>query len=123
MPLSNIVFKANPTREIEVLGKKIVVKSLTTKDTLAMDIDLLDFMGSSGDKDASPDLKTVVRGMIEFLSVAIVSIDGEVSSSKEETKEFLLNQDYGIVTAIFAAVNKDQASEVTEVKKSAETQP
>ena len=123
MSLSSIVFKANPTREVEVLGKKIIVRGLTTKDTLDMDINLLEFMESAAGSDKQTDLKTIVKGMIEFLAAAIVSIDGQIPESKEETKQFLLDQDYGIISAIFAEVNKDQIAEVAETKKSEETQP
>jgi len=118
MSLSSIVFKEHPTREFEALGKKIVVRGITARDTLDMDMDLLDFMTKEG---TDIDLRTTVKGMIEYLSAAIVSIDGEKPENKEETKNFLLDQEQGVVIQIFAAANAQEIQTAAEVKKSEET--
>jgi len=115
MSLSSIVFKENPTREFEALGKKIVIRGITARDTLDMDMDLLEFMTKEGDEI---DLRTTVKGMIEYLAAAIISIDGEKPESKEETKNFLLDQEQGIVIQIFAAANAEAAEAIQEAKKS-----
>jgi hypothetical protein len=106
MAISKIVFSKDAEKEIEVGGHKIVIRKLTTRDTLGLEVD----MSALGDEKA--DLKTMLASTIDILSSTIVSVDGEKADGKEDAKEFLMNLEQRFVTEIFT---KSQiGGEVTE---------
>jgi hypothetical protein len=95
MAISKIVFSKDVEKEIEVGGHKIVVRKLTTRDTLGLEVD----MSALGDEKA--DIKTMLTSTIDILSSIIVSVDGEKSEGKEDAKEFLLNLEQKYISEIF----------------------
>lgn len=110
MSLANISFSKNPQREIVVMDKKIVIRSLTTKDTLEMNVDYAAFAAAGEDgKEGKEnfDIKKMLSNVVEILSSSIVSIDGQVPDSREELKSFLLAQEQEVVLAIFKEANQN----------------
>jgi len=85
------VFKPIQQKEYEIMGKKVVLKTLKTKDTMEMNISIKEDMKSND----------LLRFAVELLSVAIVSIEGIVPDNVSQTKEFLENQESSIVFEIF----------------------
>ena len=88
MSLEKLVWGGELTQpfDVEINGKthNIVLRTLTTEDSLAMDLNIM-----SEDK---PDTKMILADAIEMLSRAIVSIDGNIPDGVEETKAFLLKR-------------------------------
>lgn len=111
MSLAKVIFKENPTKEFEVMGKKVVVRGLTTKDTLDMDID---FEQMSSD---SANIKFMLKNVIEILASILVSIDGNTPDNREESKEFLLNQSQDVVMEIFKQADVFGTKNADEIKK------
>lgn len=94
MALSKIVFTKNEGKEIEVDGHKLVVRKLTARDTIGLEMDMSVF----GKENV--DVKTMLASTIEVLSALIISVDGEKSEGKEDAKEFLLNLDQKQINTI-----------------------
>jgi len=85
--LNDIVFKSVQSKEFDVMGKKVLIKTLTTKDNIELDVELRE------------DIKTseLLVIAVKILSRAIVSIDGIVPDNAEETKGFLESQESSVV--------------------------
>ena len=92
MGLSNVVFSKNPNTEFEIEGHKFVTRKLLTKDMLDMD--------EVEDDEKKVTVKDVVIDNVNILSKIIISIDGEVPDSQEETKEWLMNIENRVVIEI-----------------------
>ena len=105
--LASIVFKAPEAKEIEVMGHKIYIKTLNTKDTLAMDFDY-----SKIAEDQS--IKGILTGAVELLSSMITKIDDIEIKDRSENKEFLLNQEQSVIMEIFTKADFNQTSGVPE---------
>ncbi len=88
--LNDIVFRPVATREFEILGKKIILKALTTRDNLQMEF-------GSFENNAEVNIKDILKMAIDILSYSLVSIDGIAPENPAETKEYLLNQEQTIV--------------------------
>ena len=95
--LAEMTFKPIITKEFEVMGKKILLRTLTTKDTLELDLN---------SQTEKPNLKDLLSFGVDTLSHCIVSVDGVTPDSVAECKEFLLKQDQGVVIQI---LNKYQS--------------
>lgn len=104
--LSDIVFKASLTKEFDVMGHKVVLRSLTTKDTIELNLE---------DKS---DFKT--KDLLEFalkiLSKAIVSIDGIVPDNGEEVIKYLETQDAEVVLNLLSKYQDISNVSETEIK-------
>ncbi len=107
--LADIVFKAPETKEIEVMGHKISIKTLTTKDTLEMDFDY-----SQLGEDQS--IKGILTGAVELLASMIVKIDDIEIKERNDIKEFLLNQEQSVIMEIFTKADFNQTSGVPEAE-------
>jgi hypothetical protein len=70
--------------EIKIKNKdrKIVLRALNTEDTLGMDLNTMTRENS--------DTKAILQDAVQILSRSIVSIDGQVPDSPEETRDFLM---------------------------------
>lgn len=97
MALKDVIFQENPTKTIEVLGKNIEVRGLTTRDTLAMNVDF----GKLLDDANGQDIKLVLNSVVEVLSNIIVTVGGQKPTSTDETREWLLSQSQPVVMDIF----------------------
>jgi hypothetical protein len=95
--LSNFVFKDIVRKEIECMGKKIEIKALSTRDTMAMNI---------GDFNEKMNTKEILNYAIELLSHSIVSVDGTSPDDKKDTREMLENQAPEVVFDILEKYNK-----------------
>lgn len=116
MGLSGIVFTKDPKREIEVEGHKIIVKRLTSRDSLEMESAI---NSVSAEK---VDFKVMLTAFIDILSVVILEVDGVKAESKADTKEFLLGLEQAHVTDIFTKAKVFGEVTPDEVKKSPGTQ-
>jgi len=121
--LSKVIFKEVAVKEIEVLGHKIVIRGLTTRDSLEMDVDYTDIMketpkAKEGEETKEPaiNLKAMIQNMIEVLSSIIVSIDGITPDNRNETKAFLLDQEQSIVSEIFSKADVYSTKAAEEIK-------
>ena len=90
--LSEISFSEVLEKEYEIRGKKVRLRALRTRDTMDMTIEI-------GEDAKTNDL---LKFAIEMLSKALVSIDGVVPDSPEESREFLLNQEASVVFEILS---------------------
>jgi hypothetical protein len=99
--LSSIIFTEKQQKEAEVLGHKIVFKSLTTRDTLSLNLDYKTITGEANAAEGI-DAKAMLGNMLEMLSASIVSIDGIAPDNKAETMEFLLNQEQATILELFS---------------------
>ena len=95
--LAKIVFSAKQEKEVEVLGHKVVFRSLTTRDSLEMDFDYAELAKEENKNNP----KAMLKNMIELLAASIVSIDGVAPENRQETKEWLLDQEQTSVIEIF----------------------
>jgi hypothetical protein len=93
--LSGIVFGKNGTEVLEVMGHKVEVKKLTTKDMIEGKIDLSIFA------EDKPNMSELMANVVRALAFAIISIDGIKPDNHEATAEFLLNQEQSVVLTIF----------------------
>jgi hypothetical protein len=112
MSLAKVIFKEAPTKEFEVMGKKIVVRGLTTRDTIEMDIDFEAMSNSNGG-----DIKLILKNIIEMLASTLVSIDGQTPDNRADAKEFLLNQEQEVVMEIFKQSDLFGTKATEEIKK------
>jgi hypothetical protein len=101
MSLKNIIFTPTPVKEIEYLGHKIVIKALTLRDTLEMNLDFKAMSSTAEDAD----LKSMLSNTIELLCSVIVSVDGEKPDNREDTREFLLAQGQKDIMELFKLAN------------------
>ena len=93
--LSQMVFDPQIQKEYELKGHKIVLKSLTTKDTVNLEYTV--------DGEENPNVQHVLKAAIELLSTSLVSIDGEKPDNLDEARLFFVNQTPNIV---FEFLNK-----------------
>ncbi len=107
--LNEIVFKPILTQEFEVLGKKVILKELTTKDNLEMDY--------SSFQTENVNVKDILKMALDILSYSIVSIDGIVPENAKETREFLLNQEQSIVLDLLTKYQSILEEGKEEIKK------
>lgn len=88
MSLEKLVWggEVNKEFEVEINGTKhlIVLRSLNTEDTLGMDLNIMN--------QEKPDTRAILADAIQMLSRSIMSIDGNIPDSPEETKQFLLKK-------------------------------
>lgn len=85
--LNEIMFKPIQSKEFELMGKKIVLKALNTKDTIELDLEVREGFTTS----------ELLKFAVKVLSRAIVSIEGIVPDNFEETKQYLETQDSNVV--------------------------
>jgi len=95
--LNEIVFKPIQMKEFTVAGKRVTLKSLTTKDNIDLDINATDSMNSTKD--------ILVLG-IKILSRSIVEIEGVRPDNEKEIVDFLHNQDASVVLDLLASYQK-----------------
>ena len=93
--LSKIVFGKNVEHSFELEGHTFVVRKLTARDVMNLEID------ASEMQKEEVTLKTMLQSTIDVLASVIVSIDGEVPDNKAETKEWLLGQEQSLINEIF----------------------
>jgi hypothetical protein len=86
--LNEIVFKPIQMKEYVIAGKKVVLKSLTTKDNIELDINASDNLNST---------KDILVLATKILSRSIVEIEGIKPDSEREIVDFLHNQEASIV--------------------------
>ena len=107
--LSEIAFSEVSQKEFDIRGKKVLLKTLKTKDNITMTTDI--------DEDTKrPEL---LAYSVDMLSKAIVSVDGVIPDSQEETKEFLLNQEAVVIFEIlskYQELNKVTAEDVKNLE-------
>ncbi len=108
--LNDIIFKQSITKEFEVLGKKVILRTLTTKDNLDMDY-------TSFQTSEELNIKDILKTGLDILSRSLVSIDGVVPESAQETKDFLLNQDQSVIIDLLSKYQTMVSEEKTEIKK------
>jgi hypothetical protein len=86
MSLEKLVWGGEVTKEFDVIIKgtthKVVLRSLNTEDTLAMDLNII--------SQEKPDTKQILTDAVSMLSRSIISIDGNIPDSAEETKDLLM---------------------------------
>lgn len=90
--LSEIVFKPVQSKEFDVMGKKVLLRSLNTRDTIELDLEVKE------------EFKTneLLEFGVKILSRAVVSIDGVTPDNPAETKAFLESQESSVVFEILA---------------------
>ena len=113
MSLEQLVWGKEIVKEFDVTmqgaARKFVLRSLTTEDTLAMDLKIMN--------TEKPGTRDILADAVEMLSRSIVSIDGVKPDSPEETKSFLLKKLQ--TNDVFALLEKFQSltdSVAAEVK-------
>lgn len=103
MSLEKLVWGGEVTKEFDVkiggVDRKFVLRSLNTGDTLSMSLNLMN--------QEKPDTVAILKDSVEMLSRSIVSIDGNIPDSPEETKAFLLKKTQ--TSDIFAILEKFQS--------------
>lgn len=104
--LSEIVFKPVQSKEFEVMGKKVVLKSLTTKDTIELNIEVKEGFTST----------QLLSFALTLLSRAVVSVDGVVPESPADVIKFLEAQDSSVVFAILGKYQELTQIDVEEIK-------
>lgn len=102
MSLAGIVFSPSQERVIEYKGHKVVVRNLTTKDTIEMSLDFKSMTAESADETS---IKAMLSNVVEILSSIIISIDEQKPDNREEAKNFLLNQSQNDVMELFKQAN------------------
>ena len=106
--LADIVFQTVTSKEFDVKGHKIKLRSLTTKDNLELEI-------GSGDKIENTN--QILKFALKILSRSIVAIDDVVPENEKEVVEFLGNQHPDIVFEIFENYQKINENLGEEIKK------
>ena len=115
--LSKLVFKEVQQSDIEVMGHKIVLRSLTTRDSLEMDVDYANMLEETKEgEEPKVDMKAMIKNMVEMLSSIIVSIDGIKPENREETKDFLLSQEQSVLSEIFSKADVYGSKVAEEIK-------
>ena len=94
--LNEIVFKPIVSKEYEFFGQKVVLKALTTKDNLELDLN------SNLD---NPNTKDLLEMALKILSKSIVKVNDVTPDNSQEIVEMLKNQEPEVV---FSMLNKYQ---------------
>ncbi len=95
--LNEIVFKPIQVKEFVVMGKKVTLRSLTTKDNIDLDIQTGENLNST---------KDILILATKVLSRSIVEIEGVKPDSEKEIVDFLHNQEASIVLEMLSNYQK-----------------
>jgi len=106
--LSEIVFKSVQSKEFDVMGKKVLLKSLTTKDSIDLDIEIKE----------SSTTKELLQFALKVLSRAIVSIEGITPDNHEECIGFLESQESEVVLALLTKYQELSSVDGSDLKNS-----
>jgi len=106
--LSEIMFKEMLTKEVDFMNHKVVLRALTTKDNIELDIKI-------GETDTTGS-KALLEMALKMLSRSITSVDGITPDSPQEVVEFLSKQDTGVVFSLLGEYQKIASTGVEEIK-------
>jgi phage FluMu protein gp41 len=106
--LSEIMFKEMMTKEVVIKGHKVVLRSLTAKDNMELDIKL--------NESTETGTRELTALALKLLSRSIVSVDDITPDGPEEIVAFLEKQETAIVFELLAEYQKMTSAQVEEIK-------
>jgi hypothetical protein len=105
--LANFAFKEIVKKEIECSGHKVMMKALTTRDSINMNV---------VDLDENSSAKQILNNSIELLSYSILSIDGITPDNSGEIKTMLENQPPEVIMELLSKYQEFVSASAKEIK-------